>query len=253
MNNDMKYFEDLYLKDLSKVITIHDKIDGSVIKTRCRVKNPGKWAKIKSTSKDGSGCIELNEQPWAGAPLWDPEKIWIWSDLHFGHNNIIGFSNRPFVGINHMNQCLIEYHNDHVQPDDISIWVGDVSFMNSKMTNNILSLCNGYKILIVGNHDFDRKKVKQMDFDEVHLVYQLKRNDMSFVLTHYPMENLPWPHFNVHGHIHIGGQWDWEKYGEQMYNVNCEFHGYKPITFAQIIEQCSKRNWSKRPTGKLIK
>lgn len=243
MNEELQHLRELYLEDLAKLITIHDKIDGSVIRTRARARHPEKYGKIEPTA--ANDFMDLSD--------YDPERLWLWSDLHFGHNNIIGFSNRPFVGVNHMTQCLIEYYNDCVQPDDVCIWVGDVSFMNSAMTNNILSLCNGYKILVVGNHDFDKKKVKKMNFDEQHLIYHLAHEDQSYVLTHYPMENLPWPHFNVHGHIHIGGQWDWEKYGEQMYNVNLEFHGYKPINFAQIIEQCSMRNWSSRPTGNLRK
>ena len=243
MNEELQSLRELYLEDLAKLITIHDRLDGSFIRSRPRARHPEKYAKIQPSAVNE--FLDLSD--------YDPERLWLWSDIHFGHNNIIGFSDRPFVGINHMTQCLIEYYNDYVQPDDVCIWVGDVSFHSSMETNNILRMCNGYKILVVGNHDFDKKKVKQMDFDEQHLIYQLNNEDQSFVLTHYPMENLPWPHFNVHGHIHIGGQLDWEKYGEQMYNVNLEFHGYKPINFAQIIEQCSKRNWSSRPTGNLRK
>ena len=239
MNNiNIKEMRDLYLQDLSKLV------EYAPMRVRARVRNPQKWTKIKSKSVDGR-FKDLSEH--------DPEKLWLWSDLHFGHKNIIGFSDRPFVGINHMNQCLVEYYNDYVQDDDVCIWGGDISFLNSMRTNQLLDLCRGYKILIVGNHDFERKNLKQMNFDEQHLLYHLQHDDMSFVLTHYPMENLPWPHFNIHGHIHVGGQWDWEKYGEQMYNINCEFHGYKPITFAQIAEQCAMRKWATRPTGNLTK
>ena len=38
-------------------------------------------------------------------------KIFYTSDLHFGHNNIIIYENRPFININEMTNKLIRNWN----------------------------------------------------------------------------------------------------------------------------------------------
>lgn len=158
------------------------------------------------------------------------ERIWVWSDLHFGHKNIIRFSDRPFDDIPHMDEMLIANFNECVRPEDVSIWVGDVSFYGPEKTNEILRRCNGYKILVVGNHDIVKRKVKQMDFDEVHALYHLPHSDVDLVFTHFPMYNLPMPWINVHGHLHINHRID----SVQHINVCCEFHDYRPLELEQI-------------------
>lgn len=45
--------------------------------------------------------------------------IWITSDEHYGHFNIIKYCNRPFKHIDDMNDQLIERHNKLVGRDDI--------------------------------------------------------------------------------------------------------------------------------------
>lgn len=161
------------------------------------------------------------------------EKIWVWSDLHFLHKNIIEYSSRPYPDIDTMTEHLIANFNEYVQPNDVSIWVGDVSFCNSATTNRILYRCNGYKILIVGNHDFDRKVLKPMAFDEVHIVYNLTVDDVVLAFTHYPFYECPKPWINIHGHMHIAST---PIDNDQLINVNCEFHEYKPISLDKIAE-----------------
>lgn len=75
------------------------------------------------------------------------------SDLHFFHNNIIQFCNRPFDSVEDMNWKLIKNWNDVVQWND-HVWVlGDFSFGTVAETENILIQLNGIKHLIIGNHD----------------------------------------------------------------------------------------------------
>ena len=157
------------------------------------------------------------------------KKVWTWADQHFYHKNIIRFAERPYENIDHMTEQLIANHNDYVGKDDVCIWVGDVGFGNDRQINNVLRRCNGYKILVVGNHDLNKGKVRNLNFDEIYPAYL--HEDMLF--THYPMENIPWPWFNVHGHIHIGGNHDYYEHPLQ-YNVNCEFHGYRPVELDEV-------------------
>lgn len=165
------------------------------------------------------------------------QNIWVWSDLHFGHNNIIKFSDRPYRDTVEMDEELIDNFNRLVGPDDVSIWVGDVSFRGYTETAKILYRLPGYKILIAGNHDMEKKKgVRKMPFDEVHIVYNLQIGETKVAFTHYPMDNLPIDWVNVHGHIHKNKHFN-EVETTTHINVNCEFQDYRPIPFQQIINQ----------------
>jgi calcineurin-like phosphoesterase family protein len=171
-------------------------------------------------------------------------KVWVWSDLHFGHKNIIRFSDRPYPDVETMDEHLVLNFNDYVGPDDISIWVGDVSFhRDPNRTYDLVNQCNGYKILIVGNHDFGYHSadIKDMGFDETHLLLEYEDDDISLLFTHYPI-NVPAEWVNVHGHEHIQSFDSPYKRSRQHINVCCELHQYKPIDFDDI------RGWAKTRT-----
>ncbi|MCU6793958.1 phosphoesterase [Paenibacillus sp. WQ 127069] len=157
-------------------------------------------------------------------------NVYVISDHHFGHTNIIDFESRPFRDADEMTETMIEKWNAVVTKDDKVIHLGDFSFLNKDKTANIVSRLNGYKTLILGNHDRGRSRSWWLDagFDEVSenpIVY----NGFYF-LSHEPMYmNKHMPYVNVHGHIH--GQ----KYeGKQYINVSVEQWDYTPISFEQI-------------------
>jgi len=92
-------------------------------------------------------------------------NIWLISDTHFGHKNIIRFVNkdgihirrrqdgdggwRPFCDIHEHNQYLTEKWNSVVKPED-HVWHGGDfgSFSAKRHLNGVINL-------IVGNHDED--------------------------------------------------------------------------------------------------
>ena len=47
------------------------------------------------------------------------QKIFVTSDLHFGHRNILKFCNRPFSDIKEMSEKLISNWNEVVGKNDI--------------------------------------------------------------------------------------------------------------------------------------
>ena len=141
-----------------------------------------------------------------------------------------------------MNEQMILNHNEYVQPDDVSIWVGDVGFGSDTKINNFVDQCNGYKILIVGNHDFNKRKIRHLNFDEVHLIYNLPTTEGEMLLTHYPMENIANPMFNLHGHLHAFPKLDT---GHPLhYNVNCEGCGYRPASIDEVLKKVRMRKIS---------
>ncbi|GGF80424.1 metallophosphatase [Paenibacillus albidus] len=157
-------------------------------------------------------------------------NVFFTSDHHFGHKLIIDFESRPFTDVEQMNESMIESWNAVVGKADKVFHLGDFSFLGKEATQTIVSRLNGYKTLILGNHDRGRSRSWWLDagFDEVSehpLIYK-----DFFFLSHEPMYmNKHMPYVNVHGHIH--GQ----KYeGKNYFNICVEHWNYTPLTFEQI-------------------
>jgi len=97
---------------------------------------------------------------------FSPEKIYITSDLHLFHKNIIKYVNRPFdfssEGCSKMNEFLLKKFDK--LPEDCVIWnLGDVilnrSILQERTSAVIWRMKQNRKInLILGNHDKQCKK-----------------------------------------------------------------------------------------------
>lgn len=162
----------------------------------------------------------------------DPNKLKFWSDVHFGHTNIIKYCDRPFNSAAEMDAMLIQNYVDNVEVDDVVVWVGDVSFSSpTKINQEYLPSLPGYKILIMGNHDFDNhdKRPIHYDFDEIHLCSSVR----NFAISHHPWWDIPDGWFHIHGHIHNKVILN----SIRHINVSVEQIDYKPISFATILER----------------
>lgn len=85
------------------------------------------------------------------------------SDTHFGHSNIIKYSQRPYENVMEMNAALIKNWNAMVKPND-TIWhLGDFAFMPFPAFKNVLRQLNGNINFVFGNHD----KMIDQNYDEI--------------------------------------------------------------------------------------
>lgn len=77
-------------------------------------------------------------------------KVFFTSDLHFGHENVIRFDNRPFETVEEMDAELIRRWNARVGKGDLVYVLGDMIWKtrNSDAETLIRSL-NGQIILII--------------------------------------------------------------------------------------------------------
>ena len=50
--------------------------------------------------------------------------VWLTSDFHLGHFNIIRYCNRPFADTKEMNAAILERVNASVKPDDVLYFLG---------------------------------------------------------------------------------------------------------------------------------
>jgi calcineurin-like phosphoesterase family protein len=224
---------DLYIEDLQKTETYKD---GTV---HPRVKNINAWKRLKTSCKNPDGPLDLT------AEINNGRNVFFISDHHLGHNNVLKYCNRPFPTTELMRDCLIGNHNKLVSTDDIVVFVGDVAFLDSHAkVNEILNQMNGYKILVLGNHDIERDRYEHYVFDEICVskAFQHTFNErlINFVLTHYPFTNVPEDMYfntlNIHGHIH-----DKLSKEEHQINVSVEAVNYKPIHFNDILIKAERR------------
>lgn len=181
------------------------------------------------------------------------QGIWFTSDLHFGHQNILKFCNRPWSTTEEMDEALIANWNAVVQEDDIVFDLGDFAFAPNWRWKEILSRLNGHHILIVGNHDVSRFPGDTiMDlFERVESQLLLKIDNRYIYLNHYPFlcyggtwrnpENAVWQLF---GHTHLqkennsGKDFEKLKYAfPTQYDVGTDFNDYKPISFNELSEK----------------
>lgn len=83
----------------------------------------------------------------------DESQLFLTSDPHFWHANVIKYCNRPYATSEEMNEALIANWNATVKPTDVVIVNGDFA-MAARAVEQIVPRLNGRKILILGNHDF---------------------------------------------------------------------------------------------------
>src|SRR5665213_2758323 len=117
--------------------------------------------------------------------------IYFISDLHFGHEAVIKYSKRPFVGLNEMHETLIKNWNSWVKPQDTIYVLGDLALCPFKDFEPIAKRLNGTKILIRGNHDhYSEGQYNRLGFTVYHEL-KLKIAGQMVRLSHYPYA-LPW-------------------------------------------------------------
>lgn len=153
------------------------------------------------------------------------------SDQHFGHENIIEYTNRPFSDVTRMNEEMVESWNKTVSSDDTVIHLGDIAFGSSEIAEEYLSRLNGEILLIEGNHDesidpntFSVPIVESAVFQE---------GGIRYWGTHRPdgvQDN--WNEWVIHGHVHNNSPFI--DYQNNRINVSVEVLDYTPVPLANI-------------------
>jgi calcineurin-like phosphoesterase family protein len=168
--------------------------------------------------------------------------IFVISDTHFFHKNILNFKDkdgnriRPeFSTVKEMNEFMIDQWNSIVKPTDHIIHVGDVIFGNPEFYGSVLGKLNGIKTLIMGNHDYDAS-LFQPWFKNIKSVLTTRNYfEKELTFSHYPMIERSFvyesPALNIHGHIHA------DKLESNVHiNVCVEHTKYKPIHIEDILD-----------------
>lgn len=127
------------------------------------------------------------------------KSLFFTADEHYGHENIIRYSKRPFADLAEMHEALIKKNNSVVRKQDTVIHCGDFSFWNRKKTQReIIPKLKGNHLFIKGDHD------KWMGATGQYMMI-VRHNTDIVVPCHYAMRVWPFKHYgsyHVFGHSH---------------------------------------------------
>lgn len=171
---------------------------------------------------------------------------WFTSDTHFGHANIIRYSNRPFSNEEEMDEALIANWNSKVQPGDTVYHLGDIFFCKEDRALSILRRLNGQKFLVFGNHDKlvkNSARVREQfaqctDYKEVTI------EDQKIILCHYPMITWNRSHrgsWMLHGHCHGSLVYPFEA---RIHDVGVDPNGLHPLSFEDVRRIMNTKKFS---------
>jgi len=153
--------------------------------------------------------------------------IFITSDEHYGHHNMIRLCNRPFSDATEMDIALIDNHNNVVGHSDTTIHLGDFVWKGDFM--NIVNSLNGTHIFIRGNHDHLMSSAMETSKYTVlnNQIYEFRENKKHFVCCHYPI--LEWNGF-YKGAVHLYGHTHKELgYNKNASHVGVDGNNWTPI------------------------
>lgn len=192
-----------------------------------------------------------------------PINVFFTSDFHLFHNNVLKYDNRPFNNVYEMHAVIEERWNERVGPDDVVIYLGDLTFARREdvsLVNEMLKRLNGTIHFVMGNHDKyeDIKKIPRFasvqDYLEVRITHNVDsdihigakvRVETLFCAMHYPIYSWNKKHhgsYMVHGHchgnLHHGEEADFYT-NRRVIDVGCMLHDYKPISYSEVIQKLS--------------
>lgn len=162
-------------------------------------------------------------------------KVWVISDLHFGHENCCtkfkkkdGSPLRPYQSAKEMDEAIVENWNSVVREGDNVLVLGDVAMCAKSFDYNMPKLL-GRKYLIRGNHDVFSEGRYQRYFSRILGVYVRD----NFAFTHVPIHPDSGSRWlgNVHGHVHSNTL-------DDPFYINCSVEniGFTPVDFEEIKE-----------------
>ena len=165
--------------------------------------------------------------------------VYMWSDLHLGHDNQIRWRT-SFSSGEEVSNLIITNYKATVKKRDICWFLGDIILCNKDRWLEELKKLPGDKRLLLGNHDLkekghnNRPTISELSlvFSEIHGIVKYKKAWLSHAPIH-PDELRG--KISVHGHTHYHCIDD-----PRYVNVCVEQTGYKPVAYQEIIKRVTK-------------
>lgn len=171
-------------------------------------------------------------------------KIWLTSDLHWGHDREFIWKVRGYSSVEEMNEAQVEKWNAKAGDEDDIYVLGDL-MLGDKSNIKYIERLKGNIHLVYGNHDTDARKglyggVPQI-VELAHAI-ALKYKKHNFFMTHYPCltgnlekESLKQCTLNLFGHTHQTTNFYEDR--PYMYHVGVDSHPEVLVDLDDIIEE----------------
>lgn len=161
------------------------------------------------------------------------ERVFVLSDTHFDHGNVIRFSHRPFDSIRQMNYQMVENWNNTVKEDRL-YFLGDLTFGRGRRPIDFWMKKLGGKIYhLRGNHDTDIIEHATV----IPNRYGIQYRDYQFLLMHEPRRPFGYDGWIIHGDKHNTNLIDYPLIHQKnkTVNVSAELVNYTPLSLEKII------------------
>lgn len=168
-------------------------------------------------------------------------KIFITSDNHWGHTNIIKYCKRPFINSDEMNKAMIDNWNSVIDKNDIVYHLGDFIVSRTLLVKDILPKLNGKIHLLCGSHD----KTAWREKDLFYRIYQrnnileIKHKNIPIVMSHCPMlswEKRSYGSIHFFGHVHTSPHKN-VLCQKNSYDVGVDNNNFTPLLLDDAIEK----------------
>ena len=176
--------------------------------------------------------------------------IYYIADMHFGHENVLRFDNRPFPDTAQMDDTLIQNWNGRVTSEDTVYVLGDAFWKNEENSIRIMERLRGHKHLIQGNHDRVKGKLR-LYWESIEQYAEVNDENRLVILSHYPILFYKNQHYGavmLYGHVHNTREWElvekWKKeqwamgIPSRLINVGCmmDYMRYTPRTLDELLD-----------------
>jgi calcineurin-like phosphoesterase family protein len=159
-------------------------------------------------------------------------RVFITSDLHLGHTNLVR-AIRGFGTAEESDELIIKNWNKVITKRDMVYILGDIAMENHRHYH-LLDGLSGAKVIVGGNHDLKADmKYLLPHVDSVVGCVDYK----GFCLTHipiHPSEVINHYRGNIHGHMHQNRIMINGEPNPRYFNVCLELNNYTPVLFTDI-------------------
>jgi len=170
------------------------------------------------------------------------DDIFLISDLHLGHANIIRYCSRPFLvsDVAEMDHVLIDNWNFSISTESRVFYLGDLRYGEQALSTKVYrQKLNGNITFIRGNHD----DVELGAVPSSTLNYK----KWQFLLVHDPADIPPdFDGWTIHGHHHNNDlrHFPFINFVDRRINVSAEVIGYVPVGLYEICTIIQSRQSS---------
>jgi calcineurin-like phosphoesterase family protein len=195
--------------------------------------NSQAWQKTLSIYRQRAGFELIDPR------LSDPDDIFLISDLHLGHANIIRYCSRPFFfpDVHEMDHVLIKNWNYTISSENRVYYLGDLRYGRDAAPGECYrNKLRGRITFLPGNHDNREPGTERWIL--------LRHGGFRFCLVHDPDE-VPdgFDGWVIHGHHHNNNlrSFPFINFEFRRINVSAEVLGYIPVNLNHICSLLHER------------